>query len=189
MLLIPFYDPLPMLVLALLPTFDSITSHVGIHDMFVCNQDSLNPAWCKKLCKTTWKVMQDDVIRSFIAMTCEKLHVLLLLWHYYECEGFCGHWYNGVWRLISYEPKDNGGKLSLVITKKNSKNENLIISDIGLSITYHLLIAMLITCHIGLSYKLLANWSYCSLNKTFINCLNMLPLPLPPCVNGFLNMY
>jgi hypothetical protein len=44
MLLIPFYDPLPMLVLALLPTFDSITSHVGIHDMFVCNQDSLNPA-------------------------------------------------------------------------------------------------------------------------------------------------
>lgn len=121
MLLIPFYDPLPMLVLALLPTFDSITSHVGIHDMFVCNQDSLNPAWCKKLCKTTWKVMQDDVIRSFIVMTCEKLHVLLLLWHYYECEGFCGHWYNGVWRLISYEPKDNGGKLSLVITKKKFK--------------------------------------------------------------------
>ncbi len=121
MLFIPFYDPLPMLVLALLPTFDGITSHVGIHDMFVCNQDSLNLARCKKPCKTTWKVMQDDVIRSFIAMTCEKLHVLLLLWHYYECGGFCGHWSNGVWTLISYEPKDNGGKLWWVISTKKFK--------------------------------------------------------------------
>jgi hypothetical protein len=121
MLFIPFYDPLPMLVSVILPTFDSITSHVGVHDIFVCNQNSLNLAQCKDLCRTTWKVVQDYVIRSFIAMTCEKFHVILFLWHYYECEGFCGHWSNGVWRLVPYKPKDNGGKLSLVISTKNFK--------------------------------------------------------------------
>jgi hypothetical protein len=113
------------------------------------------------------KAVQDDVIRSSIAMTCEKFHVLLLLWHYYECEGFCGHWSNGVWILIFYEPRDNGHKPSLVINTKNSKYENLIICDIGLLITYHLLIAMLITCHIGLSFKLLPNQTNCSLNNTY----------------------